>query len=131
MAARLLLEPRVTGLAALAATHDDFLEMDRCLRGGDSTTVYEEFEAWDMALHRSFALATHNTVIVAMIDILHSSRHDPTWGGLKRRSFTDLSCSRYRKEHHDIVAALRDRDAAAASDAMTLHLESVRNAILG
>lgn len=131
MSARMLLEPQVMSMAALAATHHDFEEMERCLRGGDSTGVYEEFEAWDMALHRSFALATHNNLIVAMMDILHSSRHDPTWGGLKRRSFTATTCSRYRKEHHHIVEALQDRDPAASAKAMSRHLESVRSAILG
>lgn len=131
MSARLLLEPSIMSVAALTATEEDYQEMQRCLRGGDSTDAYEEFEAWDMALHRSFAVATHNNVLVAMVDILHSSRHDPMWGGLKRRSFSGASCINYRKEHHDIVAALRDRDPKAAALAMTRHLQSVRSAILG
>ncbi|TYL51726.1 FadR family transcriptional regulator [Nocardioides sp. BGMRC 2183] len=130
MAARRLLEPQVVATAALTATLDDFAEMQRCLDGGDKTDVYEEFEAWDMALHRSFAVATHNAVITAMVDLLHSSRNDPTWGGLKRRTFSVARCVAYRGEHHDIVESLRDRDAAGAEAAMERHLDSIRNTIL-
>ena len=131
MAARLLMEPRIASMAALTATQADFDEMQRCLTGGDGADVHEEFEAWDIALHRSFAVATHNGVITAMVDILHSSRNDPTWGGLKRRTFSAARCHAYRDEHHRIVEALQERDAQAAEQAMRRHLESVSYTILG
>ncbi|MGP0225147.1 FadR/GntR family transcriptional regulator [Paenarthrobacter sp. NCHU4564] len=131
MATRMLLEPRVAAMAALTATQADFDEMERCLAGGDGADVHEEFEAWDVALHRSFAVATHNGVILAMVDILHSSRNDPSWGGLKRRTFNLARCEGYRGEHRRIVEALQERDAERAEQAMRQHLESVRNTILG
>ncbi|MEV7648197.1 FCD domain-containing protein [Arthrobacter sp. NPDC089319] len=131
MAARLLMEPQIASMAALTATQADFDEMQRCLAGGDGADIHEEFEAWDVALHRSFAIATHNGVITAIVDILHSSRHDPSWGGLKRRTFNAARCHSYRDEHRRIVKALQERDALAAEQAMRQHLESVRTTILG
>lgn len=131
MAARVLIEPRIASMAALNATPADFAEMQRCLDGGDGADLHEEFEAWDLALHRSIALATHNGVVTAMVDIMNSSRHDPTWGGLKRRTFNATRCQAYREEHRRIVEALQDRDAPAAELAMQEHLESVRRTIFG
>ena len=130
MAARLLFEPRVVSMAAMTATMSDLEELQRCLDGGDGTSVYEEFEAWDMALHRNLALATHNTVVVAAVDTLLSSRNGPVWGTSKRRTFTVERCLEYRADHHKIVDALRDRDAAAAEAAMVKHLEHIERVIL-
>ena len=129
MGARMAVEPCIVGAAAVRATPDDFAEMQRCLDGGDTTDVYEEFEAWDIALHRSFAVATHSAVITAMVDLLHTSRNDPVWGGLKRRSFSPERCVQYRQEHLEIVDALRDRNPQAAEGAMIRHLRSISQTI--
>jgi DNA-binding FadR family transcriptional regulator len=127
MVARLNLEPQIADLAALSATREDFTEMERCLLGGDRARTYEEFESWDIALHRAFAEATHNAFIVQMLDVLFSGRNDPQWGGLKRRSFSQASCIEYRSQHRAIAEALVGRDRDEARGAMTAHLETVRN----
>lgn len=127
MVARLRLEPQIADLAALSATRDDFGEVERCLAGGDRATTYEEFESWDIALHRAIAVASHNAFVVQMLDLLFSARSDPQWGGLKRRSFSHASCVEYREQHHEIAAALVGRDRDAARRAMTSHLEAVRH----
>ncbi len=127
MVARINLEPRIADLAALSATRDDFTEIERCLAGGDRARTYEEFESWDIALHRAFAVATHNAFVVQLLDLLFSARNDPQWGGLKRRSFSKTSCAEYRAQHHAIAAALLLRDRDEARQAMTAHLEAVRN----
>ena len=62
MSARMVWEPRLMSMVVLAATEDDFDEMRRCLDGCDRSQTYDEFEAWDSALHRSFAAAAHNNV---------------------------------------------------------------------
>lgn len=131
MAARLLWEPQVMTLATVTATDEDFAEMRRCLAGGDRADAYEDFEAWDLALHRSFAAATHNGVVMNMTGILHTSRNDPHWGGLKRRSFSTATCLLYRREHHAIVEALMDRNREVAQQAMLTHLHSIQEQVLG
>jgi DNA-binding FadR family transcriptional regulator len=130
MSARMIFEPQVVKLAAVSATEADFGEMRRCLAGGDSTFDYREFESWDLALHKSFAAATHNSVVSMMLDLLHTSRHDPVWGGLKRRNHSPETCLEYRSQHHGIVEALLERDPAGASAAMEAHLSSIRAHIL-
>ena len=39
------------------ATARDFAEMERCVAGGDQAVNYEEFETWDLALHRAIMAA--------------------------------------------------------------------------
>lgn len=131
MTARLLLEPQLMPLAATSATEHDFAEMQRCLDGGDHSDDYTAFESWDAALHRSFARATHNNMIIALSNVLSASREQPLWGGMKRRSFSDERRDGYRAEHHAIVAALRDRDPDGAQEAMRVHLRHVRAHVLG
>ncbi len=53
------------------------------------------------------------------------------WGELKRRSLGAERRDRYRRGHHEIVAALRARNVARAEKALLGHLERVRNNLLG
>ncbi|PRY02267.1 FadR/GntR family transcriptional regulator [Allonocardiopsis opalescens] len=131
MAARLLIEPPTMPLVVTSATQADFAEMERCLRGGDEAADYAEFEHWDAALHRSFALASHNGLLVRICDLTNDARHQPLWGKLKHNSFTDERREEYARDHRAIVAALRDRDAVAAQEAMRAHLLRVRRYLLG
>ncbi|MCZ4519370.1 FCD domain-containing protein [Rhodococcus ruber] len=131
MASRFVLEPELLPLAVNAATRADIDEMHRCLRGGHEATTSEEFERWDTLLHHSFALATHNMVLIGVSKLLIDSRIQPIWGSLKRRSFNPELKKCYCTEHEAIVAALEDRDPAAASEAMREHLRHVRTTLLG
>lgn len=103
----------------------------RCLRGGDAARVSEDFEHWDTLLHHSFALATHNAVLINLSQLLIDSRNQPIWGGLKRRSFSPERRQCYCDEHKAIVAAIEDRDPDAAREAMRVHLRHVRTTLLG
>ncbi|NUU22658.1 MAG: FadR family transcriptional regulator, partial [Streptomycetaceae bacterium] len=131
MASRLVLEPELMPLAVASATGADLAEMERCLRGGDAATSSEEFERWDTALHHSFAVATHNTVLVNVSSLLIAARRQPIWGGLKRRTFNPERHRSYCTEHDHIVAAVRERDPQKAREAMREHLYHVRRALLG
>ncbi|MBF8193650.1 FadR family transcriptional regulator [Nonomuraea sp. K274] len=131
MAARLLVEPPTMPLVVTAATQADFAEMGRCLRGGEEAESYTEFEQWDAALHRSFALASHNGLLVRICDLTNDARHEPLWGKLKQNSFTPERRDEYTRDHRAIVAALTDRDATVAQAAMRDHLLRVRRYLLG
>ena len=56
---------------------------------------------------------------------LEMARHGHIWGDLKRRSASAERRSQYQCDHHEIVAALKARDAAAAVSAMRAHLARV------
>lgn len=125
MLVRRLLEPPAMPLAVAWATAADFDEMDRCLAGGDHSPTYDEFESWDLALHRSIIAATHSPLLETLYSAVEAARHGHIWGDLKRRSASAERRLLYQQDHHQIVAALKARDSAAAVRAMRGHLSRV------
>jgi GntR family transcriptional regulator, uxu operon transcriptional repressor len=136
MTIRRLLEPQAMPLVVLWATARDFGEMERCVAGGDHAASYEEFEAWDLALHRCIIAAAHSPLLSELYSLIESARHGPSrgpgsWGDLKRRSASAERRAAYQRHHWAIVAALRARDADASTEAMRLHLSVVAEHLLG
>jgi DNA-binding FadR family transcriptional regulator len=125
MIVRRLLEPPAMPLAVAWATAADFAEMDRCLAGGDRAGSYDEFERWDLALHRSIIAATHSPLLVTLYASVEMARHGHMWGDLKRQSASTERLAEYQADHHRVVAALRARDQSAAVAAMRGHLARV------
>jgi DNA-binding FadR family transcriptional regulator len=125
MMVRRLLEPPAMPLAVAWATAADFDEMDRCLAGGDRAVSYDEFEQWDLALHRSIMAATHSPLLSTLYSSIEVARHGHMWGDLKRRSASAERRKTYQADHHKIVAALKARDAGEAVKAMRDHLARV------
>ncbi len=130
MAVRALLEPGLMPLAAVAANGSDFAEMERCLQGGATANSPMEWEAWDASLHRSLVVATHNTFLVRIGEMVASARLHPAWGSLKRRTYTPEHLVMYRTDHREIVDALVERNAEQAQKAMRRHLHRVRGHLL-
>jgi GntR family transcriptional regulator, uxu operon transcriptional repressor len=131
MTVRRLIEPQALPLVVLWATARDFAEMDRCVAGGDRAATYEEFETWDLALHRAIIAAAHSQLLAALYGVVESARHGQVWGDLKRRSATRQRRELYQQDHRAIVAALRARDADGAVEAMRAHLTRVAGHLLG
>ena len=131
MTIRRLLEPQAMPLVVIWATARDFGEMDRCLAGGDAAASYEEFETWDLALHRCIMAAAHSPLLAALYGVVESARHGQVWGDLKRRSTSSQRRQFYQEDHRAVVAALRARDSDAAVEAMRVHLSRVAEHLLG
>jgi DNA-binding FadR family transcriptional regulator len=131
MTIRRLIEPQALPLVVLWATARDFAEMERCVAGGDQAASYEEFETWDLALHRGIIAAAHSPLLVALYGVVESARHGQVWGDLKRRSATRQRRELYQEDHRAIVAALRGRDTDTAVEAMRTHLSRVAGHLLG
>jgi DNA-binding FadR family transcriptional regulator len=131
MTIRRLIEPQALPLVVLWATARDFAEMERCVTGGDEAASYEEFETWDLALHRGIIAAAHSPLLVALYGVVESARHGQVWGDLKRRSATRQRRELYQEDHRAVVAALRVRDADAAVKGMRAHLARVAAHLLG
>ena len=125
MTIRRLLEPPAMSLVVGWATAADLEEMDRCLAGGDAAASYEEFEFWDLALHRCIMAASHSPLLVALYRDIEAARHGQVWGDLKRRSSSAGRREQYQADHRAIVGALRARDSARAVEAMRVHLARV------
>ena len=125
MTTRRLLEPPAMRLVVAWATAADFEEIGRCLAGGERAASYDEFETWDLALHRSIMAASHSPLLTRLYAVIEEARHGRFWGDLKRRS-----ASRERQRGHQfgvvgLVGALRARDADRAVEAMRAHLARV------
>jgi DNA-binding FadR family transcriptional regulator len=131
MTIRRLIEPQALPLVVLWATARDFAELERCVSGGDQAASYEEFETWDLALHRGIIAAAHSPLLVALYGVVESARHGQVWGELKRRSATRQRRELYQEDHRGIVASLRARDADAAVESMRTHLARVAGHLLG
>ena len=131
MTIRRLLEPQAMPLVVMWATARDFTEMERCVAGGDRAVNYEEFETWDLALHRCIMAAAHSPLLSALYGLVESARHGQVWGDLKRRSASSQRRALYQEDHRAIVAALRARDADEAVEAMRGHLARVAGHLLG
>jgi GntR family transcriptional regulator, uxu operon transcriptional repressor len=131
MTVRRLFEPAAMSLVVAWATDRDLAEMDRCLRGGEQAADHDEFEVWDAALHRAIIAATRSPMLIQLYAEVERARHGRVWGDLKRRGATSARRDAYRRDHQEIVAALRLRDAERANAAMRTHLARVSGHLLG
>jgi DNA-binding FadR family transcriptional regulator len=131
MEARLLIEPLMPKLIARNATSSDFTRMAECIERSEAAETIEEFEHWDGELHRTFALATHNSFFLKVLELTNRVREQGEWGRLKRRSLTPERRKEYEIQHREIVEALRDRDADAAGQVLTTHLRQIQHNLFG
>jgi DNA-binding FadR family transcriptional regulator len=129
MEVRFVIEAPAMALVAAEATTEDFNEMDRCLLGGSTAGNYEEFESWDLALHRCLIAASHNPLLVSVYASVEAARHGPLWGDLKRRNDSQSGRESYQREHQVIVDCLKERNARGARDAMLRHLQSIETSL--
>lgn len=131
MAIRRLLEPSAMQLVVAWATAADLAEIGRCLAGAEHADGYEEFESWDLALHRAIMAAAHSPLLARLYAVIDEARHGQFWGDLKRRSASRERQLIYQADHREIVAALRARDAGRAAEAMRTHLGRVASHLFG
>jgi DNA-binding FadR family transcriptional regulator len=131
MTIRRLMEPPAMQLVVAWATAADFAEIDRCLAGAEGADGYDEFEAWDLALHRAIMAASHSPLLTGLYAVISEARHGQFWGDLKRRSASRERQHLYQADHRELVAALRARDAGRAAEAMRAHLERVTSHLFG
>lgn len=131
MEARLLIEPLMPKLIARNATSSDFARMTECIERSEAAQTVEEFEHWDGELHRTFALATHNSFFLKVLELTNRVREQGEWGRLKRHSLTPERRKEYEAQHRAIVEALRDRDAEQAGQVLTGHLRQIQHNLFG
>lgn len=131
MEARLLFEPLLPALIVRHATPLDFERMQHCLDEAARAASFEEFEYWDGALHEALSQAAHNGFLTLTLRLMTEVRDNGEWGRLKRQALTPARRARYEAQHRAIVAALRDRDEAAATAALREHLREVEANLFG
>lgn len=129
--ARLRFEPELTWMIVTNATAEDFARMEECLRRSESASGREEFELSDAAFHQALAAATHNKLAISMYELIHAVRHEQNmWGTLRQRAEMPDQPTAYRREHVEILEALRRRDAEASRNLLERHIRNTRRRLL-
>ena len=131
MDARQLFEPPLAAEAAVHATRADIVALERCLSEMSQAKSYVEWKRLDDRLHRLIAEATHNRLLLALLDTLRrhgSANLDPRIEQALGRSPAPTETTR---QHIDIVTAIKSGDPAKAEAEMRTHLQSVRALLFG
>ncbi len=124
---RKMLEPPLAARAATHASPEEIAEMEEILQRQE-----EKQEQGDAAVdedtdfHYSVALASDNSVVLKVIDILMEQLRDTRARSLQVAGRPQKSLSGHRR----ILAAIKRRDSEAASAAMWRHLEDVEEIVL-
>jgi GntR family transcriptional repressor for pyruvate dehydrogenase complex len=124
---RKMLEPPLAARAATHASSDEVSEMEEILRrqeqkqGQGDAAVAEDAE-----FHYSIALASGNSVVLKVLDILMDLLRDTRERSLQVEGRPQKSLAGHRR----ILAAIKRRDAEAAKDAMRRHIEDVEEIVL-
>ncbi|MBV9772468.1 MAG: FadR family transcriptional regulator [Gemmatimonadetes bacterium] len=125
--ARIPIELKSVSLAAEHATGEHLGEMRSLLAHAEENLEDDDvLSATNMAFHRQIALASGNTVLAQLLEVLSSLFQQ------EQRLILDIFGSR-RKDHFEhvgILQALEDRDPALAVTRMRSHLEGVREVLL-
>jgi DNA-binding FadR family transcriptional regulator len=131
IAARKLIEPPIAATAALAITEPELAALRETLDMIEVKTRdhWEKLEV-DRQFHLCIAQATHNAVLVEVVDKLWKEMFGPIFALLSER--TELTKKQYMTlaDHHAIYGCIERRDPAAAHAAMLSHLVNVELTLL-
>lgn len=125
---RIPVEMRTAALAANNATTEHLDEMERLLaQAGQSLNDGELLNKVNLSFHRQIALASGNTVMHQILEVLSSLFRQ------EQRVILDIKGNRAEDhgEHVGIFEAVRLRDASLATSRMQDHLERVREVLMG
>ena len=124
--ARIPIEVQTAALAARNATEAHLAEMERLLKhAGMSMEDPAMLTQVNLNFHRQIALASGNTVMHQILDVLSTVFRQ------EQRLILDIHGHRQddHAEHLEIYSAIRDRDADLAKTRMQSHLERVRDVL--
>jgi len=124
---RKMLEPPLAARAATHASAEDISEMEEILqRQEEKQSQGEAAVAEDAEFHYSVALASDNSVVLKVLDILMDLLRDTRERSLQLEGRAEKSLAGHRR----ILAAIKHHDAEAAKSAMRRHIEDVEEIVL-
>jgi DNA-binding FadR family transcriptional regulator len=124
IAARRMVEPAVAAQAAAAATRADLAriaEADAIYERHRAGTHWERLEA-DRLFHLRIAEATHNAIIVPIVESLWSDMFGPIFEVLSARGGGAAEKLVTMHDHRTILGCIERRDGVGAEAAMLAHL---------
>lgn len=124
--AREIFETGIVELATLRASEQDILEIESALeKWGTIDSESDDPVSPDQAFHLSIAKATHNVVLVNLIDL--------NMDLLKRTATKTVEIpgrrSEVYKEHFNIFQAIKEKDPVKAKETLLYHLKQVKQNI--
>ena len=125
--ARFTLEPAIAASAALAAQPSDIARMKMCAERRENTKQPEAYNLWDHQFHLAIAEATHNPVLIGLIEQINDLRRAPTWASYKKDRMAEPYYSISKRQHRDIIAAIEQQDPSAAFRTMKDHIRGVQD----
>jgi DNA-binding GntR family transcriptional regulator len=81
--------------------------------------------------HQTIVAACRNHLLIDIYDAINAVRRKADWAALKERVVTPARRGVTEKQHRNILAALRARDAQRAGLEMKNHLIDVRRSLVG
>lgn len=131
MRARMAIEPAIAREAAVNASGDTQMRMQRALERSKAAATWREYEIQDDIFHRTVAEASDNLLLLSLFDQLNGVRRAVAWGNVQRRSAHPSPDHSSFAEHDAIAAAIANRDPVAAYESMRAHLRSVSQRLFG
>ncbi|HWL29798.1 MAG TPA: FCD domain-containing protein [Burkholderiaceae bacterium] len=128
--ARVAFEPNIAGLAAMNGRKQDMERLAECAKAYHSANHFDAYEVADRNFHVALAAATHNPVVISAYQAFTEATSAAEWGGLRQRFLTEERRVESRREHDEILKAVRNRDSEGAAAAARRHLEYVIAAFL-
>ncbi len=124
---RKMLEPPLAARAATHASPEEISEMEEILQRQENTLSRGETTiAEDAEFHYSVALASGNSVVLKVLDILMDLLRDSRERSLQVEGRPQKSLAGHRR----ILAAIKRHDAESAKAAMRRHIEDVEEIVL-
>ena len=124
---RKMLEPPLAARAATHASPEELAEMEEILRRQEIKQYRgESTVAEDSEFHYNVALASGNSVVIKVLDILMDLLRETRERSLQVEGRPQKSLAGHRR----ILAAIKRHDAEAAKSAMRRHIEDVEEIVL-
>lgn len=124
---RKMLEPPLAARAATHASPEEISEMEEILLRQEAKQHQgESAVAEDSEFHYSVALASGNTVVLKVLDIMMDLLRDTRERSLQVEGRAQKSLSGHRR----ILVAIKNHDAESAKAAMRRHIEDVEEIVL-
>jgi GntR family transcriptional repressor for pyruvate dehydrogenase complex len=124
---RKMLEPSLAARAAVHVSPEEIFEMEEILRRQEEKQKLGDAAVdEDQEFHYSVALASDNSVVLKVLDVLMDLLRDTRSRSLQLEARPQKSLAGHRR----ILAAIKRHDAEAAKSAMRRHLEDVEEIVL-
>jgi DNA-binding FadR family transcriptional regulator len=129
---RFAVEPYMTRLATIHATRRDLDSFETVLDRIEACGADQDlFTRWDMEFHVQLARCSRNPLMLKIYQEINAARANAQWNRVKRVILTPEKIASYNTQHRSIFTALRQRNVASAVEAITAHLETARQDLIG